>query len=264
MVGSALHQLRHLLARSDVYLRFRDFVVRAGQRSLWVVREDLARQYLVGDGIEIGALTLPLRVPAGVRVRYIDRMSRAALLRHDGPRLIDSGLDPASIPDIDVVDRAETLASFADQSLDFVIANHVLEHVEDPIGALENLLRVIRPGGVLFLTLPDARHTFDARRSRTTTAHLIRDHREGPAGSRREHYEEWARLIDGTPEQHVADRMAVFARDRAHHHFHVWELEDFLALLRAVELPYDLLEARAYFKEFAVLMRRTEQPQHGG
>ncbi|HWF26116.1 MAG TPA: methyltransferase domain-containing protein [Solirubrobacteraceae bacterium] len=167
-----------------MYLRFRDLFVRAGQRSLWVVREDLARQYLVGDGIEIGALTLPLRVPARVRVRvrYVDRMSRADLLRHDGPELAASGLDPASIPEIDVVDRAETLASFADQSLDFVIANHVLEHVEDPIGALENLLRVIRPGGILFLILPDARHTFDARRPRT---HGRAPHPRPPGGTRR-------------------------------------------------------------------------------
>jgi hypothetical protein len=91
-----------------------------------------------------------------------------------------------------------------------------------------------------------------------TVAHLIRDHREGPAGSRTEHYEEWARIIDGIPESRVADRVAAFAREQAHHHFHVWELEDFLALLRAVELPYDLMQARTYFKEFAVLMRRTD------
>jgi hypothetical protein len=37
-----------------------------------------------------------------------------------------------------VVDDGTRLASFADGSLDFVIANHMLEHFEDPIAALEH------------------------------------------------------------------------------------------------------------------------------
>ena len=43
------------------------------------------------------------------------------------------------LPCVDVVDDAQTLATFPDESVDFVIANHVLEHLEDPIGALENV-----------------------------------------------------------------------------------------------------------------------------
>jgi SAM-dependent methyltransferase len=97
----------------------------------------------------------------------------------------------------DVVDDGTRLASFANASLDFVVANHMLEHVEDPIVALQHQLRVLRPGGVLYLTLPDARETFDAPRKRTTVEHLLRDHHEGPQVSRREHYEECARLIEG-------------------------------------------------------------------
>jgi predicted SAM-dependent methyltransferase len=259
MAESLPRRLRHLLARSRAYLRFRDGVLRLGQRSLWVVREDLARRYLVGDGIEIGALTLPLRVPPKAHVRYVDRMTRAELLRVDGPGLAAIGLDPALIPEIDFVDRAESLGNFGDRSLDFVVANHVLEHVEDPIGALQNLLRVIRPGGILFLTLPDARYTFDASRPRTTIEHLIRDHNEGPEWSRSQHYEEWARVIEGVSEAHVSDRVAHFAREAAHHHFHVWELETFLAFVRSAWLPYELVHAQAYLKEFAVIMRRTER-----
>src|SRR5919204_5642917 len=106
----------------------------------------------------------------------------------------------------DVVDEGERLEKFADESLDFVIANHMLEHVEDPIGAVETFLRVLRPGGILFLTLPDARYTFDGRRTRTTIEHLLRDHHEGPEVSRREHYEEIARIIDCVPEEQVPIR----------------------------------------------------------
>ncbi len=42
-----------------------------------------------------------------------------------------------------------------DSSYDLVIANHVLEHVEDDIAALAELARVAGPDGVVFLSVPD-------------------------------------------------------------------------------------------------------------
>jgi predicted SAM-dependent methyltransferase len=90
------------------------------------------------------------------------------------------------------VDDGARLASFADDSLDFVVANHMLEYIEDSIAALEHQLRVLKPGGILYLTLPDARDSFDSPRQRTTVEHLLRDHHDGPEGSRSEHYEECA------------------------------------------------------------------------
>lgn len=41
-----------------------------------------------------------------------------------------------------------------DQAYDWVIANHVLEHVEDDFAAMRELLRILRPAGVLQLTVP--------------------------------------------------------------------------------------------------------------
>jgi predicted SAM-dependent methyltransferase len=255
--GRMLASARRLVGRSPAQLRFRDLVLRAGKRNVWVAREDLARRYVVGSGIEIGALTTPLRVPPGVTVRQVDRMSREDLIREEGPALVSAALDPKAIPHIDAVEDAAQLAGFADESLDFVIANHVLEHLEDPIGALKNALRVIRPGGILLLTLPDGRHTFDSARPPTTVEHLVADHENGPQGSRRAHHEEWARLIEAVPEAQVAARADEFARIDARHHFHVWRLEDFLALLLAVPFAAELIHAQAYQSEFAVVLRRT-------
>src|SRR5207249_5036937 len=45
-------------------------------------REAIARRYLRGTGIEIGALHNPLRLPRGVDVRYVDRMTVPELRRH--------------------------------------------------------------------------------------------------------------------------------------------------------------------------------------
>ena len=52
---------------------------------------------------------------------------------------------------------------FARNSLDFVIALHMLEHVEDPIGTLCHWIDKLKPGGGIGLILPDWRYTWDAR-----------------------------------------------------------------------------------------------------
>ncbi|MCW2968114.1 MAG: Methyltransferase type 11 [Solirubrobacteraceae bacterium] len=238
--------------RTVVHRRIRDGLLRLGRNQL-VVREDVSRLYLRGDGIEIGAFAWPQRLPPGARARYVDWTDKAELVR-----LYDTGfVRERAVPETDVVDDATTLASFADAALDFVVASHVLEHIEDPIGALENMLRVLRPGGILFLILPDARETFDAARERTTVEHLVRDHAEGPERSRRQHYEEWARVIESVPEDRVAARADEFAAQDARHHFHVWEFEGFLRLVTGLDLPCALELARLNGDEFIVVLRRT-------
>jgi SAM-dependent methyltransferase len=251
------------IATTGLRRRVRDVLLAprrgAARRRVFVAREDLARRYLSGSGIEIGALGFPLRVPPGVAVRYVDHLPREELIAFNRRSFELAHIDAQAIPPVDVVDDGGTLPTFADASLDFVIANHVLEHIEDPVDALANWLRVLRGGGVLFLSLPDARRTYDAPRERTSVEHVLRDHREGPQTSRREHYEEWARILDAVPAERVAARAEEFAAEDARHHFHVWELEGFLALLHTLALPCDLELAQANEAEFAVVLRRRDE-----
>jgi SAM-dependent methyltransferase len=242
---------------TGVRRRLRDVVLRADAGERFVLREDLARRYLVGNGIEIGPAFWPLRVLPGVGIRYVDHVSREDLVRDYAQFAVIMNLDLGAIPRVDIIDDAERLQTLGDESQDFVIANHVVEHTEDPIATLETLLRVIRSGGILFLTLPDARRMFDAPRPRTTVEHLLRDHREGPEESRRGHYEEWAEYIEGATGEGIATRADEFAAEGARHHFHVWELETFLALLGAVELPCVIELAQTNGEEFAVILRKT-------
>ncbi len=246
------------VATTGLRRRTRDLFVRPDQDP-FVLREDLARRFIAGDGLEIGAASWPMRVPKGSTVRYVDYLPRDQLLAQYQESFAASGVNFDSVPPVDIVDDAGTLATVPDASVDFVVANHVLEHLQDPVRALQNLCRVVRPGGVVFITLPDPRSSFDNRRERTTVAHVVRDHEEGPDVSRRQHYEEWATFIDGAGTH--AERMDRYEREDARHHFHVWELEDFLELLRALDLPASLEAGQVNGPtEFSVVLRKQRQP----
>lgn len=217
-------------------------------------RKAIARAYLRGSGLEIGALHNPLKVPPAARVRYVDKLGDADL-RREYPELKDKPL-----VHVDIVDDGETLATVADGSQDFVIANHFIEHCENPIGALGHMLRVLKVGGFLYLAIPDKRYTFDRERPVTTIEHLMRDFHEGPGWSRRGHYEEWARLVDKIADPAARERQVetLLAR-RAAIHFHVWtqaELVDLVAALRRL-WPFDVELMFKRDNEVLFILRKT-------
>jgi len=195
------------------------------QREVRATRRRLARKFLSGSGIEIGALHLPLAVPSRVNVRYVDRMDKPQL-REEYPEL--ATLD---LVDVDVIDDGETLATFADRSVDFVIANHMIEHTQNPIATIRTHARVLKPGGTLFMAVPDKRYTFDVERPVTTLDHLIADEENGPELSKDAHYEEYARFISQTPGATTEERKQWLLDHDYSIHFHVWTPAAFAELL---------------------------------
>lgn len=199
-------------------------------RFLRIERDNIAKAYLKGEGIEIGALHNPLKVPRSCKVRYVDNIPASEARR----RFED--VSSKRLVGVDILDDGERLSKVPDGSQDFVIGNHFIEHCQNPIGAIRNMMRVLKKGGVLYLAIPDKRYTFDKDRPSTTLKHLLRDDQEGPEWSRREHVEEWVRVVEG-----LKDDAAVSAKiDELlgvdyHIHYHVWnqaELFIFIGSLR--------------------------------
>jgi SAM-dependent methyltransferase len=223
-------------------------------RDTQAVRKWIARRHLSGDGVEIGALHLPLPVPRNARVRYVDRYDR------DGLRRAYPELRGFPLVEVDVVDDGERLERLDDASVDFVVANHFLEHTEDPIGTLANHRRVLRPGGRLMYAVPDKRHTFDAARPVTPLDHFVRDHAEGPDRSRAEHYREWAELVKRVPADRVESEAARFEAASVSIHFHVWTPSAFAEFVvgarRAAGLELELEALHSVQREFVVVLRR--------
>ncbi len=221
-----------------------------------LTREALARMYISGQGIEIGALHTPLPVPPGVTVRFVDRLSREDLYAHYPE------IQGQNIVDVDVVDEGETLGSFPDASQDFVIANHFLEHCQDPLGTLANLVRVLRPQGVVFLTLPDHRISFDKDRPITSIEHIARDHREGPEWSCRDHYREWVKFVGLFPEDKIEAHAQELMAGKQSIHFHCWEINDLLAVAHhcASDMRLPIMVECLTFTgvgEMALILRKT-------
>lgn len=217
-------------------------------------RREIAAKYIQGRGIEIGALHQPLPLPAWANVRYVDRMDVAGLRAHY-PELAQWNLVP-----IDIIDDGEKLGTFKEASEDFVVASHLIEHTQDPIGSIKNWLRVLKPGGVLYLGVPHKEFTFDKDRPLTPLEHIVRDHAEGPQNSRRGHYEEWTRLVDKVKEEDCAKRAAELeARDYSIH-FHVWTEFEFLELMlhcmRVEKMPFSLEHFQRNGMEFIVILRK--------
>ena len=211
-----IHQLRHERAETEQRLLDKRFFA--------------AKSFLKGQGIEIGALHRPLVTPPDVTVRYVDRYGVDDLRAHY-PELAELPLVP-----VDIVDDGETLSTIKRASQNFVIANHFLEHCQDPIRTLENMINSLRPDGIIYMAIPDKRFTFDEKRPVTPFEHLLRDYEEGPEWSKQQHFEEWVELVKGVRgKAEAAKRTQELIDEDYSIHFHVWtqlDLLDFFSRLQ--------------------------------
>jgi ubiquinone/menaquinone biosynthesis C-methylase UbiE len=67
------------------------------------------------------------------------------------------------------------LVDVQDSTYDFLLSAHNLEHFANPVRALKEWQRVLKPNGALVLVLPDYRKTFDHLRTPTRVDHMFED-----------------------------------------------------------------------------------------
>ena len=115
-------------------------------------------------------------------------------------------------------------------SYDCVIASHCLEHIANPIKALLEWKRVLRPGGLLLLILPHRDHTFDWRRPVTSLEHMKEDYEANTPESDLTHFDETIALHDlsrdpggCTPDEFRERSLQNFKFRAMHHHVFVPE-----------------------------------------
>ena len=103
--------------------------------------EFLSMRWLRGDGFEVGAGAHPTPLYGNARALLSDCDDSHAF---GGERVDIAGSidDPAFWRD-------------KEDNFDFVIASHVLEHVDSLLLALANLLKITRNNGIIYIVLPD-------------------------------------------------------------------------------------------------------------
>jgi len=154
-----------------------------------------------------------------------------------------------------------------DRAYDVVLASHVVEHLANPLGALERWREVVREEGLLTLVLPHRDATFDHRRPVTPIEHLREDHRRATPESDLSHVEEVLALHDYSRSPEVPGREEFErrcldnARVRALHH-HVFTTRSVAALCEAAGLRVLMLRAVLPFDIVAVC-RVTEASAAG-
>lgn len=198
-------------------------------KSSLTMREYMAAG-LHGIGLEVGAGASPFPVPLDCHVLFGDRIPHNQLVAELYP-----GQREYELVRPDVLTDFDDFDGIADESLDFIIGCHVIEHVFDPIGTLVNAHRKLRPGGSLLLVVPDMGRTFDRERPLTTLEHLKLDHFSPDADRDRGHYEEFYRLAFKTPEDELPRKVAQEFARRGDLHVHVWNYETFGELVDFVD-----------------------------
>lgn len=164
----------------------------------------LAYRYLDGmKGLEIGGST---HNPFGLQTKNVDYTAETNQYKKLEEKFVGQALP------VDIVAPGDNIP-LPDESQDFVISAHVIEHFPDPIKALKEWYRLIRKGGYIFMIVPHKERTFDSKYPRTTLQELIDRH-------------------EGT----------VSIEPNAHSHYSVWITEDMVELVRY--LGWQLVEVQ--------------------
>jgi SAM-dependent methyltransferase len=141
---------------------------------------------------------------------------------------------------------------FHDHSLDYVITSHVLEHVANPIAALVEWYRVVRPGGIIYLVVPNRVATFDRTREVTPVSHLLADYQAGTTACDATHIDEFTAQVDWSlyapqlPSEEIPVERSRLARgmheavargEDINIHFHTFEPASLRELLETLSSP---------------------------
>lgn len=212
------------------------------------IREAFCREFQ-GRGYEIGAGERPTIVPERCHVTYVDRFTFEEA--RDGSFRNKTS---DNFVKVSIYEPLEQLASITDESSDFFIACHVLEHCTDVIGCFREVHRKLRKGGHMFFVLPDKRHMFDSARPVTTLEHFIGDSIYGADAPTLDHYLEYCRRSEKRPDW--LNAAVQKWHDRKDNHHHVFTPESTRELLSFVASD---LQLSSWSVEEAAHVSKTQE-----
>ena len=193
------------------------------------MREIMASD-LRGIGLEVGAGSSPFPIPLECKILYGDRLSISELSQelYFGQSIYD-----LVVPDL--VTDFDDFQGIPNNSLDFIIGCHVIEHTRNPIGSIVAAYHKLKVGGKLLLVVPDKHRTFDKNRPLTDINHLLLDY-ESPNRERDyAHYEEFYQLAFPISEELFTQTVSEQFTSNYAIHYHVWNYESFTNMINYIQ-----------------------------
>jgi SAM-dependent methyltransferase len=161
-----------------------------------LVRKNLSAK----SGLEIGGPShvFETKLPVYRHIQSLDNCVFAQETHWEGARGPGATFhfDQGKRTGTNFITEGFTLEGIADAAYDFVLSSHNLEHIANPIKALYNWKRVLKPHGFLLLVLPDKHRTFDCRRPVTSLEHMRDDYMQDMGEDDMTHVEEFVTLWD--------------------------------------------------------------------
>jgi SAM-dependent methyltransferase len=130
-----------------------------------------------GLGLEIGPSYNPIAPKRdGWNVEIADHLDAASLRS----KYAAWGVDGSAIEEVDyVVGSGGLFTAIGEESrFDFILASHAIEHMPDVVQFLVDCEKLLKPGGILSLVVPDKRFCFDVLKPLTTTGQILQAHIE--------------------------------------------------------------------------------------
>jgi|SRR5580704_1880610 SAM-dependent methyltransferase len=171
------------------------------------MRRDLAALDIATmRGLEIGPLATPRVSKDDGPVRYLDHATADELRQKYATNTeMQDRLD--HIVDLDYVigeGKRISEAVAQDAPFDYVIASHLIEHIPDPVGWMADVARILKPGGILSLVIPDKRYCFDINRTPTDISDIVDAYlRQLMRPSYKQVYDFTSRAINGVVDTHA-------------------------------------------------------------
>lgn len=172
------------------------------------------QELFAGEGLEIGGPSAFFGeggcTPVYLHARRMDNVNFATHTRWEG-HIRDGQVfqfRPGAEPGRQLVHDAGALTSVPDARYDFVASCHMLEHSANPLKALKEWRRVMKPGATLLLVLPHRSGTFDRHRPVTPLQHMIDDEQRGVGEDDSTHFAEVLALHDLSRDPYQPSREA--------------------------------------------------------
>ncbi len=151
---------------------------------------------------------------------------------------------------------------------EFLLASHVLEHMANPLKALQAWGRVLKPSGTIVLVVPHRDGTFDHRRPVTSMDHIVSDFVRDVPETDNTHVQEILELHDLSRDPGAGSREAFVARARNNIqyrslHHHVFDTELLLRLIDKAGLRIMYLDLELPYHICVVCLPRQETDRAG-